>query len=46
MKELVDFIRDTTKFQQLGGKIPRGEILMGHPGNGNTLRARAVTGAA
>ena len=42
VQELVDFLRDPTKFQKLGGKIPRGVLMVGPPGTGKTLIARAV----
>jgi cell division protease FtsH len=44
--ELVDFLRDPTKFQKLGGKIPKGILMVGPPGTGKTLLAKAIAGEA
>lgn len=44
--EIVDFLRDPTKFQNLGGKIPKGVLMVGPPGTGKTLIAKAIAGEA
>lgn len=46
VKEVVDFLKDPNKFQKLGGRIPRGLLLVGPPGTGKTLLAKSIAGEA
>ncbi|MBI4577252.1 MAG: AAA family ATPase, partial [Planctomycetes bacterium] len=46
VKEIVEFLKNPQKFQKLGGRIPRGVLLVGPPGTGKTLLAKAIAGEA
>ena len=46
VQEIVEFLRDPKKFQKLGGRIPKGVLMVGPPGTGKTLLARAIAGEA
>merc|ERR1712070_432865 len=46
LQEIIEFLKDPSKFQRLGGKIPKGALLIGPPGTGKTLLAKAIAGEA
>jgi len=46
VSEIVEFLRDPKKFQKLGGRIPKGILMVGPPGTGKTLLAKAIAGEA